>query len=951
MTQVNGESANVWKSLIRTKILDSGVSRIDAVRTLLSEYRDSQLLKSALPWLEKELDNLLDRAKLIASATRSSSAQEDHEGSGWYSGPEEGKIWTSLHQAMLDSPLNEAVDTIDTESTQIVSSLAKPRRSELKLKKKGLVVGHVQSGKTANYAAVIAKALDAGYQVVIVLSGIHNNLRSQTQQRLDRDLGHYEGTSWIKLTGEEGDISRVAKRQSSATRTPGNKTIGVIKKQKQRLEALKDFFKSINEIDRKELPVLIIDDESDQATPDGSRDPDSDPTTINRLVREIWSLVKLGTYVGYTATPFANVFMNPDANGDNDGELEDLYPSDFIFALSTSSSYFGAERIFGIAPFGMPTHEIDSGDSVTEYPDYSDGMDVVRYASEDDAAVLIPRGMDIESFDPHATSTLKAAIDWFIVACAIRLHRGQNRSHSSMLVHTTHRAHPHFQIKETIASYISEVKRSIHNDDWPTLENSFASEYFRTLKYAPDKYRHSEIQWNEIKGFIPEVLEHLTCVVDNGLVPRANRLQYTDLSDSTEKPLYVIVVGGGTLSRGLTLEGLFVSYFLRSSNAYDTLLQMGRWFGYRSGFEDLQRIWTTPDLERNFRWLSGIEAELRASINEMIDRRMKPQDIGIRIRQDPKARLQITSAAKMKHTYEATDFGGRSGFETTVLSIHRQQTDHNLQLVNRLLRNISNHHVQTSPDINGELFIDVNVRHIMDFASKFITNNAQGEYNQAAVSWSQDKLPRKSWNVVIAGGRAPDMWELPISETTVLRVKPVNRAPLKHSQDLATGQVDFRSLSPGASAVHDIRLLQHATDPSIRLPEDTLKEAKTVRDFKDLRHNHKLGDGRGLLVLYPISRLSKRAPENEARIDLIDALLRENPGARRLELESEGPILGYSLVTPSDTEGVLSEKERGSFSFVVPTFISDEDDLTDIRDEPITDNEGDYDVDGSGTLG
>lgn len=385
----------------------------------------------ALPGIEEAVgdratlqkDQVLKRTKLTEVGI---ARKQDLKEIGWYQGVPDGGVWEALRERMLGSGLADAIGQIDVSTEEIVASMAEPYVDNDR--RCGLVIGNVQSGKTANYSAVIAKALDSRYKFVIVLSGIHNNLRKQTQKRLERDLGVLsDSQDWYRLTNADGDFGRAHAGNATAIVAKHNRVLAVVKKNSSRLRNVLSFLRNLDSQTKKNTPFLIIDDESDQATPDSSAGVDDDPTAINRLMRELWAEVRNGTYIGYTATPFANVFMNPNSS-ERDG-LEELYPSDFVKAMPTPSDYFGAERIFG------STMRPERGNDPSS-------PDVVRMIPNDEVRLISPRGKNAGHAEPPVTNSLETAIRWFIVASAVRRVREQHGEHSTMLIHTTHRVDP-----------------------------------------------------------------------------------------------------------------------------------------------------------------------------------------------------------------------------------------------------------------------------------------------------------------------------------------------------------------------------------------------------------------------------------------------------------------------------------------------------------------------------
>lgn len=832
--------------------------------------------------------------KLIVDNVEGSTARGENH-TNWYLPPGDGgRRWSRLSSQMAGSGLADALDSIDASTDAIVNELAQPHTSD---RRRGLVVGNVQSGKTANYAAVAAKALDAGYRFVIVLSGIHNNLRRQTQERINRDLGVDANPSeWFQLTTPSHDFAPSEKKNAAANVRNLDKTkmIAVMKKNASRLNYLLDFLDQIDEKTLKGTPILIIDDESDQATPDSSPGDDNDPTTINRLLKSVWTRVSNGSYVGYTATPFANVFMNPDEGPD--GSLEELYPSDFIHVMPTPDNYFGAEKLFGISE-----GSIDA--------DQSEGLDVIRRIPKAELPMLAPTGgADVDSFSPGITQSLSDAIRWFIVASAIRRLRGQHRKHSSMLVHTTHRTKPHSAMRETINGFLEPLKMSGRNGEVESFRKIFEAEEARVAELytgtgpAPT--------WPAVSRELPNVLRALKVVVDNGDEDISERLHYTD-----DAPQTVIVIGGGTLSRGLTLEGLFVSFFTRTSNTYDTLLQMGRWFGYRPGYEDLQRIWLTEGLDTDYQFLAQVEAELRSEIRRMTADGLRPQDIGVRVLRHP-GRLQVTSKAKMKHTQEVeVSFNGYRT-QTTLFDFKDPRVqDRNLESATRLLREIQSHEVKSRT--GARLFTGVSFPQIKKFFEYYSPHDEFAETQGKAIEWVGENVPDIPWRVALANGAREKVFT-----DMGFTVQSVNRAPLRDAIDKS---VNIRALMSGNDRILDL------------LAEDSPKAALAKSDdervtLRRLPKNEGGAGGEGLLVLYPISRDSRASEisgSNNIRADMKDVLKE----IRLSDTEEEDsnpqrPIMGYGLVLPS-----LPGGDPGTYVAVTPNSgIADRNDLDSIEE-------------------
>ncbi|MGL3148956.1 Z1 domain-containing protein [Microbacterium sp. A82] len=866
------------------------MSREDALRQTKATLESLPGIDFHLAELEVEhKQKVLQRTKLTEIGT---ARKRDLHELGWYSGVGDDGAWGPLRERMRSS-IGDAVISVDRSTEEIMASIAEPRVDHDK--RLGLVIGNVQSGKTANFAAVAAKALDSGYKFVLVLSGVHNNLRKQTQERLERDLGlENDPSSWYKLTGVQGDFGTESSVNASSIVANHDRILAVVKKNGGRLRNVLQFLRKIDADTMRDTPFLIIDDESDQATPDASAKLEDDPTAINKLMKQIWAELRNGTYIGYTATPFANVLMNPNSDSEL---LQELYPREFIHVMPTPKTYFGAERIFGLNDF-------DSEERDAEVPD------VIRPIPGGELAQLVPKGRDLSGFTPAVTKSLGDAIRWFIVACAVRRLRGQQKKHSTMLIHTTHRIDPHFATRDVVEAYLEPLRQLALDGDVEEFREIFREEINRAAGlYTGDGIAPT---WPRIREEIPNVLRVLKLSVDNGRAEESDRLSYGEL------PQTVIVIGGGTLSRGLTLEGLFVSFFTRTSNTYDTLLQMGRWFGYRIGYEDLQRIWLSPGLEEDYRFLATVESDLRADVARMTAAGDRPADIGVRVLLHP-GRLQVTSPAKMKHakTVEA-DFEGYR-LQTTRFDVSSGEAlDKNARAAEALFAHIASYRSPAAPT----LFENVPLKALTPFFREVDIHEQFRKIFHDAVAWTEEKLPDTGWNVFVpAEGRGPDFINIAGTQVNALRRTPIRT----HPETLrSSGEINIRALMAANDIVADLRA-QGKTPHGVSLRAMSNDDQYTWRRARDG------GSGRGLLVIYPISRHSQST--SEERMPMADALSAIDD---RLIDAERPPLIGFAMIAPTDIENRL--KSKGTKIAVVPTY-SDSDD---IAEEVVSDNERDF---------
>lgn len=747
--------------------------------------------------------------------------------------------WPAFEGIVARRLPDRAVAGIRDLTAQILNLCQPPRTSDVDTR--GLVVGYVQSGKTTNFTGLIASAADAGYKLFIVLSGIHSNLRRQTQERLDADLlePHQEG--WVQLTDRENDFGNP--RNASALLSPDQfkgRLLAVVKKNKRRLQNLNGWLDELSEMAIRQVPILIIDDEADQASLNYSLDERQRTGINNEIVRLLRR--PRAAYVGYTATPFANI-LGPPVN-----DQEDLYPRDFVVSLPQPEGYFGPERIFGR---GAVDHEDDP----------VEGCDMVRLVPVDDVdALRVPtRKADRQLYDPHMPDSLDNAIRYFLMATAERRLRGQvgRGDHSTMLVHATHYVDAHFVLKGMIDEHVRWIGRQLGND-------SFRDELARLWDAESEALIGTGCEaddppspFREILKVLPAILESTDVVVDNG--SSDDRLSYAG-----PDPVTVIVIGGNTLSRGLTLEGLVSSYFLRSSRNYDTLLQMGRWFGYRTGYEDLPRVWMDADLRDNFRFFALLEEEMRVYIAELAaDPTISPADYAIRIRTHPT--MQITNQLRMQNAASIrASFGGYKG-ESIMYHTDPMVQRSNIEAVRRL---VEENEIEPDRVQRGVfLYRGVPAEAILQFLERYRLHPNNNILLEKPLRQYIDKEVRagalQHWNVAIVGRgqRSDDLGQIDLGVGS-----PVN--------------LISRSKLTGSDGVVNIGALTTKADY-----------------FVDLGREHRGEGDPGLLLLYPISQRSKPASnaKNKSNLgtddDLIGLAIAFPSSRRHQDVEWAVPVL------------------------------------------------------------
>lgn len=766
----------------------------------------------------------------------------------WYFGPRPTDLhWPALKQFMLGKgwdPID--VESVDQASNEVVSLFDNPKDEQFSCR--GLVVGHVQSGKTANMTAVIAKALDAGYNAVIVLAGLTNKLRYQTQMRMFGDLVQRRPANWQILTANDTNLDFRAPPHGGFLSHVNLAQLAVVKKNVSPLGQLKLAIQDTLPVHLRRLRVLVIDDECDQASVNAASG-ELNISAINQRIREILGMLPAVTYVGYTATPFANVLIDPyrvDQLGKE--ELDDLYPRDFITALPSSDNYFGTRKLFGSPP-------VDAENILPE----EEGLDMIREVPEADEAVLQPTSMkERDAFYPEMTDSLEEAILYFLACCAARRARGDAGKHMTMLVHTSAYVVAHQRVADMISGWIGKHRGDLHDPHSPIgakLASIWNDEQGRLPEGITDA---SPVTSEDVFKFLPEVLKALEFPVENGASD--DRIDYEGPAKT------YIVVGGSILARGLTLEGLMVSYFLRTANQYDTLLQMGRWFGYRPNYEDLPRIWMPEELKLRFRNLAQVEMEIREDIERYRVEDLTPMEIAVRIRAIPG--MAITGATKMRAARTcAISYWGTH--KQTFRFEHRNEKflEGNWSAAADLVSAASNLGLRDD-ESQGMLWRNVPRELILKFFERYTPHKAHADLDPDVLLpflRAEDERLEK-WNVgIVESGRRKHSAK---AMGTVGNVGLVTRAKLKDS---------------GTTA--DIKALMSKSD--VRF--DCSGEVEAGGSWEELKQRRLTSVGQvPLLLLYAIDRDSR--PKEGSK--------------ERVPMDAVEDVLGFGIVFPgSVTEG------------------------------------------------
>ena len=663
MNELNDKAINICQAIIGFKLgvsddeINQAISDITSI-PMYAGLDKTELKKSLLAIYNVKVDTyqILEGRDARIPWLKEFKAERQSE---WL-------FWTRYKRYLAEQKhfAPEVISQLDDLTDRILDKLFNPQRDDVIINKKGLVVGQVQSGKTANYTGLICKAADAGFNLIIILAGIHNNLRSQTQTRIDEGfLGFdtqntraYDMNRTIRIgvglipgfdnaiansyttSTERGDFTKQAANTAGFNFNNPQPIILVIKKNVSVLKRLYSWLKSQSTHDIiANKSLLLIDDEADNASINTSRDGD-DPTAINKNICKIIKLFNRSAYVGYTATPFANIFIPLDK--------DDLFPKDFIINLPAPDNYIGPEKVFG----------------TSANPDGNEDLLPIVFPVTD-SDTFVPAGHRRD--DPKPTiddipESLKTAIKCFIITCSIRIARGQENKHNSMLIHVSRfqawQNHLKIIIDRLFKYYKSEIEandptimeefRQIFEEDTPTYRSycSITREIMNSPVLSRVDNRMRLHTWDEIKPLLYRAVQKIEVKSINGT--SGDSLTYYE---NEKNGISVIAIGGDKLSRGLTLEGLSVSYFLRASKMYDTLMQMGRWFGYRPGYVDLCRLFTSNELNEWYRHITLASDELREEFRYLAESGGTPENYALKVRTHP-GQLQITSISKMRHT-------------------------------------------------------------------------------------------------------------------------------------------------------------------------------------------------------------------------------------------------------------------------------------------------------------
>lgn len=799
----------------------------------------------------------------------------------------------------------DSIDKIECNSEKILSFCANPYNStDIKArKKKGLVVGDVQSGKTANYLGLINMASDYGYSVIVVLAGMTESLRKQTQTRIDEgyigaksstigseaieyigvgELNVRKNHYAIPLTNTNYDFSTKVKSSINSTRGDYNKPqILVVKKNKKTLENVKEWIKpGHNNIQGKS--ILIIDDEADNASVNTKKSIE-DPSIINGLIRDIFNNFTIASYVGYTATPYANIFITPDDDSNN----LDLFPSDFIIQLNSPDNYFGGNKVFGVKKDKF-----------------------IRIIDENE-----PNFLDVyhKKDDPYCglSASLKEAIQVFLINNVLRSLKGgtQIKKHRTMMINISRFNDMQNNIKFYVNEYVEKLKKIIDQTSHMSLDKFIRNEEMLALYnlYKNDNY-YAEFRdvydWSKIQELLYSEIQQFNVVIINNKIKEKERFNYNDYEETGAR---VITIGGFVLSRGLTLEGLMVSYFSRSGCAYDTMLQMCRWFGYRPGYENLCRIYMSQISLLNFNTVIDATEDLKSQFREMNATGKTPKDFGLMIKESPdllETTMLVTSRNKYGSSQEIIKTLNYSAKPIDTSKLYKDITlnNNNESTIKNFVDNLKDKGILLQKINNRFIYKDIDKKYIAWLLKRLNLPLENRKFDRDSLcDYIEKTNDFLKWDVVFATGSSKDLkfkidtFEIPATKRSFEVREKENYIRISGSNN--------RLIDPGI-------FNSGLTDRQIKeVKENSSRQTPIAEDWL------KVPGRNPLFIIYPVQLVKENDEKNDEKNKIVKKY-------------NDKIIFGFGLGFPSRTSEVKIKfrANKRKIEELTKSFEEDEDD-------------------------
>lgn len=790
--------------------------------------------------------------------------------------------WMAYESLLATKNLSPLVlDRMGTRADHVLELAGDPQKQG-QWARRGLVIGDVQSGKTANYLAIFNKAADAGYKIIILFGGHTDKLRRQTQERVDegfvgRDskaisakrpgdfkkatigVGHHVGfRPATSLTTWATDFStQQLKGINLDAEAVNGPVIFVIKKNKKIIENLITWLEGQGDgggDGKLRLPMLLLDDEADYASIN-TNDEDKDPTAINKAIRDLMAVFARNSYVGFTATPFANVFIDPEHE-------QDLFPRDYVLTLESPSNYFGPEAMF----------------------EHTEGSEAFLVGNDDASAWLPYPHKGNANVGPLPASLLDSVAAFF-VANAIRDLRDQHSAPRTMMINVSRFNNVQAQVFEQVSEIVSDWRRK--------LRQGVGEEVLARLERVfIDNYSHAGTSWEQLRMVLDSSIETVVVKLVNSKTTNSDDWDVTYRSDRAR----VIAVGGDVLSRGLTLEGLVISYFRRKSVAYDTLMQMGRWFGYREGYRDLCKLWIDPEVASWYDFIALATTELRDQISRMRALGQTPKQFGLAVRRHPSSALVATALNKRRTASVARQISLRDkSFETVRFSDKREVNLSNLNATRDLVTELQATRKSETSRTGNHWWQDVDANVVVRYLENFQTATQDLLFSDQIIAKHvrETRFPwMKTWDIVIASGQS-NLKAFP----GLIETQKVSRAIYERDGVLYSGGSKLR--------------LGGRSDEGQVLDDDAYSRAVEAAKGKgpgDLHFRAQLT--RPLMIIYPIDP----AVDDQMALSIANpstSFTRFNPA------EAEYPLVGLHIALPFGDSSIPFEDDSDLVSWLV----------------------------------
>jgi hypothetical protein len=841
------------------------------------------------------------------------------------------ELWNRYKLYMAKNDPSFPINDLDDFTDKILDKCVNPKKTG-SWDRRGMVVGHVQSGKTSNYVGLINKATDAGYKVIIIIAGTISSLRRQTQERIDSGyigrnssafirekenkivgVGNYVvGTDIYSLTSayykssDEGDFSQAVANRLNIP-IGKNPVVFVIKKNKSILENLIDWFskdvnaKAVDGVPKLfDVPALIIDDEADAASVNTAKTID-EAKTINKLIRVLINLFNQSTFIGYTATPYANLFIPQEFNEDITAVVKektykigrDLFPKDFIINIKAPTNYIGAAKIFGFDNLNQEfTKEpldifrnIDDADPIFKV-NVSPLRQNARWDNHDITAY------DKDRLPDYLPQSLESAIKSFILTCAIRRVRGHENKHNSMLIHVALLVKWIDRVARLVNEKTKEYKDAIQSEDEALLnelKEIYENDFLPTTQNVLENLDYTDIRikphtWEEVKNELKKAVLKIDVRAVHGTRSTTN-LEYHNIEEIDynrhENGLSVIAVGGSRLSRGITLEGLSISYYIRTTRMYDSLMQMGRWFGYRPGYVDLCRLYTTNQIFEWFNHITMATEEMRNDFDEMTSTHQRPKDFRLKVR-NHHGLLTITSLNKLYFSEDIEiSFSGENP-QTYCLLKTKSAIENNFSALKKLISTIGfpikENRIENKGKTRYLFYPNTNVNALCSFIDSFkieqpsINNATLSDYIKTQAKGNKIK----EWSICIVSNSDERVFidykgNTPRNERQAK--EDVSKYDLQHNNEVINLSCSVRNQQIGRGGEFYLiskNQIDQTGDRYIDLSKDKDYSKMSYAEIKEQRKAEK----KGLLLIYA---LDERGTPN---------------------VKNDIPIVGYSLHFP-----------------------------------------------------